>query len=591
VRRAGLLLLVLFAGWCLTGIAVAGPASAHATLVSTEPGEGGRVPTAPAQVTLTFSEGVSLGAGYARVLAADGERVDTGAAAVDGATLTVPLRADLPDAGYLVTYRVVSADSHPIAGAFSFAVGDADLVPVGAAADDGSDPGVATALPTFRWLGFGGLALAVGVPLLALVCWPGGWASDHLRRLATWGAVAVAGAAVAIFLLHGPYAAGAGIGAALDPSLIATTAASVNGWALLARLVLVVVLAVVLRPAWHRGVPPSGVRLVVAGLAAGGLVVSTAAVGHPVAGPWPGLAVAVTAVHVAAMTAWLGGLAGLLLGALRPSTAPGELAAMLPRFSRLAFTAVVALVVTGTVQAVREVGAPSALIGTTYGWLLIAKLVLVAVALAAAGISRVWVQQRLGVRRPRPTGRRGLTAHAFAAPSGDDAATPEHDAAELRARDLSESAAEHLPALRRSVLVEVAVAAGILALSAVLVGTPPARAEIAQPVDVLLPLQGSAGPDGSVQVSVDPARPGANTLHVYLYDDAGRLTQPEDIRVTLTEPAQEIGPLEVELLPAGPGHYIGDGMSVPDAGTWTLAVSVRIDEFTATTASTDFPVR
>jgi copper transport protein len=61
--------------------------------------------------------------------------------------------------------------------------------------------------------------------------------------------------------------------------------------------------------------------------------------------------------------------------------------------------------------------------------------------------------------------------------------------------------------------------------------------------------------------------------------------------VTLTEPAQEIGPLEVDLEPAGPGHYVGDGMAIPGAGTWTLEVTVRIDEFTATTAGTDFPVR
>jgi copper transport protein len=108
---------------------------------------------------------------------------------------------------------------------------------------------------------------------------------------------------------------------------------------------------------------------------------------------------------------------------------------------------------------------------------------------------------------------------------------------------------------------------------------------------VLLPLQGSSGPTGSVQVSVDPARPGENTLHLYLFDDSGRPTQPETIAVTLTESSQEIGPIDVELLPAGPGHYVGDGMDIPGAGTWTLAVSVRLDEFTATTATTDFPVR
>ncbi len=131
----------------------------------------------------------------------------------------------------------------------------------------------------------------------------------------------------------------------------------------------------------------------------------------------------------------------------------------------------------------------------------------------------------------------------------------------------------------------------VLAMSSILVATPPARSAVAQPVDVLLPLQGSAGTDGSVQVSVDPARPGPNVLHVYLFDDAGQLTQPAGIEVTLTEPEQQLGPLDVDLEPAGPGHYVGDGMAIPGAGTWTLAVSVRVDEFTATTARTVFPVR
>jgi copper transport protein len=253
-------------------------------------------------------------------------------------------------------------------------------------------------------------------------------------------------------------------------------------------------------------------------------------------------------------------------------------------------------VVSGTVQAVREVQSPTALFATTYGWVLVAKLILVLVVLAAAGVSRVWVQQRLGVRAHRPGGRRGVTAHAFAAGAADTgaAAVGQDDvqgAADLRVRLQSEGAAEHVPALRRSVLIEVAVAAVVLALTAVLVGTPPARSAVAQPVDVLLPLQGDAGPSGSVQLSVDPARPGPNTLHLYLFDNAGRLTQPAGITVSLTEPSQDIGPLDVDLEPAGPGHYVADGMTIPGAGTWTLGVSVRSDEFTATTARTEFPVR
>jgi copper transport protein len=138
--------------------------------------------------------------------------------------------------------------------------------------------------------------------------------------------------------------------------------------------------------------------------------------------------------------------------------------------------------------------------------------------------------------------------------------------------------------------VELLLAVVVLALSSVLVATPPARSAVSQPVDVTLPLQGAPAA-GTVQISVDPATPGPNLLHVYLFDDTGRLVQPAGIEVTLTEPGQQLGPLDVDLEPGGPGHYIGDGMTIPTAGTWTLAVSVRVDEFTATTARTTFPVR
>ena len=586
-RRAALLLIALLGGWLLTGVLVAGPAAAHAELESTSPESGARLDTAPSEVTLTFSEGVSVGAGYARVLDGKQQRVDTGAPSVDGAVLTVPLRDGLPDGGYLVTYRVVSADSHPIAGSFSFVVGTGELLSAGAGdVSDSTDPGVAAALPVARWLGFAGLALAIGIPVLLLVCWPAGWRSVRLRRLSEGGAVAVAVGAVASFALQGPYAAGAGLGSVVDLSLLDTTASTSYGVVLMIRALLALYLIAGLAPAWRRGEAPSSWVLPAAGVAALGLVVTTAAVGHPVAGSWPGLALPVTAVHVAAMAVWLGGLTGLLAGVLRPDVPPGDLAVALPRFSRLAFGSVVALVVTGIVQSVREVGTPAALVSTTYGWLLVAKLLIIVVILAAAGVSRVWVQQHLGVRKPHPGGRRRVTAHAFAAESPEVA-----DAVAERARAQAGDAAGHLRPFRRSVLVELVLAVAVLGVASVLVGTPPAESAVVQPVDETLPLRGTSGAQGSVQVSVDPARSGPNTLHLYLFDDAGRLTQPAGIAVTLTEPSQQIGPIDVDLQPAGPGHYVADGMEIPSAGTWTLTVTVRADEFTARTATTDFPVR
>lgn len=586
----GLSLLLLLAGWLLSGVVLAGSAAAHAGLVSTEPGESARLETAPAEVTMTFTEGVSLGAGYARVLTADGERVDTDDASVDGEVVTIPLRPDLADGGYLVTYRIVSADSHPIQGAFSFVVGEGELV---AASVDGpvADRLVEGAQQAVRTAGFAGIAVAIGVPALVLLCLPGGWSSPRLRRLSTWGAATAAGTAVLLFLLQGPYAAGSGFGSLLDPRLLSATATSTAGWALLARAVLAVGLLVALRPAWRREGPPEVPELAAAGVFAVGVALATAGTGHALAGSWPALAIGVTAVHVVAMSVWLGGLVALLLVVLRPFDEHADFADAMRRFSRVAFLAVAALVVTGVLQSVRELGSPTALVDTVYGRLLMAKLTFFVVVLGAAGVSRVWVQQRLGVRRA-PAGRRTrVTAHAFAATAEGRPDVDEDESVAARSQVQSEGARDQLPSLRRSMLVEAVLGVAIVLVSAVLVGTPPAQALAGDPVDVTVPLEGSAAEAGSVQVTVVPAQAGSNVLQLYLYDEDGGAFQPEQIRVALTEEQQEIGPLDVGIAAAGPGRYVAQDMTVPTAGTWRLTVTVRLDEFTATTASTTFAVR
>ena len=587
-----LLLCALLGGGLALDVLAARPASAHATVTATDPADGARLETAPEQVSIQFDEAVSLGAGYARVLDADGERVDTGAVEVRDRVVTVPLRADLPDAGYVLTWRVVSADAHPVSGAASFVVGDGELVPAGSVGTgDAVDPGVAVLLPLARWVGYAGLVLGLGVPLTLATCWSGGWTSPRLRRASLTGLVAVAVGGVLSLLAQGPYAAAAGLGSLLDPQLVGTTLDSAYGSTVLVRIVLALLLAGVLLRGWRPGRAPGTALLVVAGVLAAGLVVAVAAVGHPVAGAMPVLAVAVAAVHVAAMSGWLGGLAVLFTGLLRAGTPVGELDTALPRWSRLAAGCIGALVVTGVLQSVREVGSFPALVSTGYGWVLLAKLAVVLVVLAAALVSRDWVQQRAsGRRRPGPRRGRRVVAHAFSAADAD-AGAPAEDVRPEPDEPGPEPPAR-LGVLRRSVLVELAGAVVVLALSAVLVSQPPARASIATPVEVTLPLQSSSGTTGtgSVQVTLEPARPGPTTLHVYLFDDAGRLVQPQEISVALTELAQQIGPLDVELSPAGPGHYVADP-TLPTAGTWTLGVTVRLDEFTAVTASTVFPVR
>jgi copper transport protein len=528
--RRGRLLLVALVGWLLAGLVGAGPAAAHAELVATTPAADAALDRSPAEVTLQFTEPVSLGAGYVRIIDGSGDSVGTGEATVVGATVTVPLAEELADDGYLVTYRVISADSHPISGAFGFVVGDGRPVDASVAgAVDETDPFVAGLTDAARWLGYAGLALGLGIPAFLLLCWPAGWEAARPRRLAVLGAAAIAAGALLAFLLQGPYTAGTGIGGIADPALIGATASSNFGVTLLVRVALALVLLVVLRAA------PRRAALYAGAVVGAGLVVTTAAVGHPVAGQSPVLAVTITAIHVAAMALWIGGLVALLAGLLRP-------------------------------------GVP-------------------AVVLSAAGVSRVWVQQHLGASRPRHSPRR-VTAHAFAAHS-DTTPAPEDvdEAADARAAAQAEAAVADVRPFRRSVLLEAGLLAVVLALSAVLTGTPPARSMVAQPFAATLPLQGSSGPNGTAQVSVDPAQVGPNTMHVYLYDSGGQLTQPAEIRVTIAEEQQQIGPLEVELAPAGPGHYVAEGLDIPGAGSWTLVVSVRLDEFTATTARTSVPVR
>ena len=155
----------------------------------------------------------------------------------------------------------------------------------------------------------------------------------------------------------------------------------------------------------------------------------------------------------------------------------------------------------------------------------------------------------------------------------------------------SRARAADLPALRRSVLVELAMAAVVLALSAVLVGSPPAKAMAVQPIELTLPLKTPSETTGSVQVELDPAKPGPDTLHLYLYDRTGKVLQPTGIRVTLTEPAQRIGPTDVWLEPAGPGHYISEQLTVPVAGQWQMELTVGLGGLTASTASATLSVR
>ena len=139
-------------GLALAAVAVfasAVPASAHDQLVSSTPGDGEQLASAPSTVSMTFSgELLVLDSELtgAVVLVVDESGTDwvTGPVTVAGNTVTAPVDPEMPVAGYQVRWQVVSEDGHPISGVIPFTIGDAEPMPIGATSA-GDQPAVGAA--------------------------------------------------------------------------------------------------------------------------------------------------------------------------------------------------------------------------------------------------------------------------------------------------------------------------------------------------------------------------------------------------------------------------------------------------------------
>ncbi|MCX5211576.1 FixH family protein [Kitasatospora sp. NBC_00240] len=224
-------------------VAGAGPASAHATLQSTDPAQNSVVATAPSFVTLTFSESVSLSGDSVRVLDPAGRPVDSGNPGhADGRenTARVGLNSGLAGGTYTVAWRAVSDDSHPVGGAFTFSIGAPSDTSVSTTAlqQAKADSLVAALYGTGRTVAYGAFALLMGAAGFVLLCWPAGAAVRTVQRLLMTGWVALLLSTIAVLLLRGPYERGSGLGQAFDLSLVRTTLDERIGTALAARLLL-----------------------------------------------------------------------------------------------------------------------------------------------------------------------------------------------------------------------------------------------------------------------------------------------------------------------------------------------------------------
>ncbi|MGW0600566.1 copper resistance CopC/CopD family protein [Streptomyces sp. NPDC002776] len=547
------------------------PASAHAALSGTDPEDGTVLATAPRQLTLTFTESVGLLDDSVRVLGPDGRRLRVGEAehAKGDGTARVTLPRGLDQGTYTVAWRVVSADSHPVSGAFTFSVGKPSAVPVAVDTGPTEHPATAALHKIARYLAYLAAALLIGTATFVAVCRPTDPQALRTPLLLGWWALVAT--TVALLLLRAPYETGESPAAALNPDALTDTLTGRPGLTLLTRLALLLLAAAYLVRRSRRG-EPSGVPGAVLAV---GLALTWAASDHASAGIQVPVAMTSAVLHLLATAVWLGGLTALLLTLRRDRLTPDTVT----RFSRLALASVTVLVVTGVYQSWRGLGSWDALTGTTYGRLLTLKLIAVALLLAAAAVSRRWTarlataetETAVRERVPEPVGGPSLPDPPSPPPPSP---SPPSDA---RRR-----------ALRRSVLAEATVGVVVLVITTVLTSTLPGRAvaEAAEAaprtggtVAVTVPFDvGVPGGAGKVQLTLDPGRVGDNALQAVVLGPDGGLSAVPELRVSFTLPAQDIGPLDAGLTDQG-GYWANSFVNLPLAGTWTMKVTVRVSEF------------
>jgi copper transport protein len=550
-RRAG---RYWFAASCaaLAAVVAAPTAAAHSVLLETKPARDAIVQEAPSRVLLRFNEPVDTSLGVPlQVFDSSARQVDAGEILRPAAEkVAVEITDDLADGTYTVAWRVISADSDPISGAFVFHVGAPGANPEGVAAEVAEDSPASLDIlyRGGRFFEFGLLVLCaggVGALVYALRS-----ADDRLHRRLC-GVLAVSAAGLTVwsllgFAFQGAKGTGGGLTDAFTSDNLSGVAGTRYGKVELLRAGLALELlavALVLRRSvgWLRGPAKTGAVLL-----AGGLVATPTFAGH--SGSSGTLSTVTDIAHVLAAAVWVGGLAFVVLALWLAVDQRWPLAARaVPRFSTLAVASVILLLLAGTVNGYLQVRTWRGLWETDYGLLLLAKIALLLPLLGLGAFNNRYAVPRLRAGVAQPSVRRRFMQAAG---------------------------------------VELAIMTAIVGVTAFLVDANPAKHALEEEARAGTHAAHEGGPSSTeveferfrATVAVDPGTTGPNRIVMEL--DHSQPDLPELAAVTfkasLTTP--ELGPLEFEAESPTHGRWEAEA-NLPIAGEWKLLVEARVGEF------------
>jgi copper transport protein len=545
-----------------------GVASAHASIVTTSPADGTSVTPSPSTVTATFSERVSIGVGGLTVRNTKGLRVDSGPSKVDGVgtTVTVGVQTALPDGTYVATYRVLSADGHPVSGSFLFGIGSGPIDTNAASlSGTGGNRAWEIAGTAARFLMYLSALLAAGLVFFLAFIHDRDedrWRLIGFARIATITALF---GAVGIVVAQAALLSGKNLSAITDGGVLGDVLNSRLGWSLAALTMGLI--------AVHLSTDISNLIASQALALYGGLATaaSFAIWGHSteLAPIW--LSSVADVIHVSAAAVWFGGIVGLVLVLRRPIDQPvASTARVVGRFSTTAAISVGFLAIAGLALSWNATGGSwEALISTTYGRLLIVKVAISGGILAIAGYNRSWLV-------PALVHGEAVDADATGTANPAESAAALPDAPAWRR-------------LRRTVAVEAIALVAVMGITSVLVNVTPARTALEAADRVVNQTQSVA--TGSVNLIVLPARVGENTLHVQYTDAAGK---PIDVSNTLTIafslPSADLAAISRQTAKAGPGHFIYTGPELSILGTWTVTLVARTSDFSEQRTTFQVPI-